>query len=170
MRGWNRSGQLGSVILLLVVSLLVLRPWEGGGADPAAVVTARVARVVDGDTVEVELDDGLHDLRLIGVDTPETVKPDTPVQCYGPRASRFTHATLEGRRVRVEFGVERHDVYGRLLGYIRLDGRLFEDALLRRGLARVLTIPPNDRLAGRFERIELGAARAGRGLWGACET
>ena len=48
---------------------------------------------------------------------PETVKPDTPVQCFGPQASHFTHRLLEGRRVGLVFGVERHDVYGRLLAY-----------------------------------------------------
>jgi micrococcal nuclease len=171
MRRLNVGGRIGSVVLLLVVAVLVIRPWEGGGAGsgPSA-VTARVARVVDGDTVEIEFGGVRDDLRMIGVDTPETVKPGTPVQCYGPRASDFTHETLEGRTVRVEFGVERRDRYGRLLGYLRLDRGLFEDELLRRGLARVLTIPPNDRFAARFERIELGAARVGRGLWGGCET
>ena len=165
-------GRLGSAVLLLVVAVLVLRPWEGGGDldDGPSTVTARVARVVDGDTVEIEFGGVRDDLRMIGVDTPETVKPGTPVQCYGPRASDFTHETLEGRVVRVEFGVERRDRYGRLLGYLHLDGGLFEDDLLRRGLARVLTIPPNDRFAAHFERIELGAARVGRGLWGVCET
>jgi micrococcal nuclease len=170
MRGL-KPRRLGSALLLLVVAVLVLRPWEDGadGAGPAS-VTAQVVRVVDGDTVEIEFGAGREDLRLIGVDTPETVKPGSPVQCYGPRASGFTHAALTGRTIRVEFGVERRDRYGRLLGYVRLDGELFEDALLRKGLARTLTIPPNDRFAAHFERIEIGAARAGRGLWGACES
>jgi micrococcal nuclease len=165
-----RGGQIGSAVLLLVVALLVLRPWEGGGggeAGPAA-ATVRVLRVVDGDTIEIGLDGEREDLRLIGVDTPETVKPGTPVQCYGPRASAFTHRLLEGRTVRVVLGVERRDVYGRLLGYVRLGERLVNAMLVRRGLARTLTIPPNDRLASLFRRLELQAARAGRGLWDAC--
>jgi micrococcal nuclease len=70
--------------------------------------------------------------------------------------------------VRVVFGVERRDVYGRLLGYVRLGDRLVNAMLVRRGLARTLTIPPNDRLAPLFDRLELEAARAGRGLWAAC--
>jgi micrococcal nuclease len=107
-------------------------------------------------------------VRLIGVDTPETVKPDTPVQCFGPRASAFAHRLLDGRTVRLEPGVEQRDVYGRLLAYVSLRGRSVNSMLLRRGLARTLTIPPNDRFAPRFRRIELEAARAGRGLWGAC--
>lgn len=163
-----RGGQIGSVMLLVVVALLVVRPWEGGGDAGPAAATVRVLRVVDGDTIEIGLDGGREDLRLIGIDTPETVKPDTPVQCYGPRASAFTHGLLENRTVRVVFGVERRDVYGRLLGYVRLGDRLVNAMLVRRGLARTLTIPPNDRLAPLFDRLELEAARAGRGLWAAC--
>jgi micrococcal nuclease len=66
------------------------------------------------------------------------------------------------------FGVERRDVYGRLLAYVYLDGRFVNAELARRGLARTLTIPPNDRFAGRFKQLEMAAARVGRGLWGAC--
>ena len=163
-----RGGQLGSAVLLVVVALLVLRPWEGDGDPGPAAATARVLRVVDGDTIEIELGGTSEDLRLIGIDTPETVKPGTPVQCYGPRASSFTHGLLEGRTVRVVFGVERRDVYGRLLGYVRLGDRMVNAILVRRGLARTLTIPPNDRFAPLFDRLELRAARAGRGLWTAC--
>jgi len=160
---------LASIVLLALVALLVLRPGEGETEDagPAA-ATAPVLRVVDGDTIEIGMDAGSEDLRLIGIDTPETVKPGAPVQCYGPRASAFTHRLLEGRTVRVVFGEERRDVYGRLLGYVHLGGRMVNATLVRRGLARTLTIPPNDRFAPLFHRLELRAARAGRGLWHAC--
>ena len=73
---------------------------------------AQVTRVVDGDTVEVRFGGREEDVRLIGVDTPETVKPGTPVQCFGPQASDFSHRQLEGQWVRLVFGVERRDVYG----------------------------------------------------------
>src|SRR5215207_9857565 len=136
-----RSGRIGSIALLLVVALLVVRPWEDGeGLDGPAAATARVLRVVDGDTIEIALDGRGEDLRLIGIDTPETVKPGAPVQCFGPRASAFTHRLLEGREVRVVFGVERRDSYGRLLGYVRLGGSMVNATLVRRGLARTLTI------------------------------
>jgi micrococcal nuclease len=164
------GGLLGSFALLAIVALLVLRPWEAGSGPPAppSHAAGRVVRVIDGDTFEVELPGGVEDVRLIGIDTPETVKPDTPVQCYGERASHFTHRLLEGRRVRLRVGVEPRDVYGRLLAYVRVGGLLVNAALVRRGLARTLTIPPNDRLAPRLRRLELRAARAGRGLWSAC--
>ena len=162
--------RLGSAVLLLLVALVLARPWEEGlwREEPAAAATAYVTRVVDGDTVEVRLDGREEDVRYIGVDTPETVKPDTPVQCFGPQASRFNHGLVERRRVRLVFGVERRDVYGRLLAYVYLGERFVNAELVRRGLARTLTIPPNDRFADRFERLEIAAARAGRGLWGGC--
>jgi micrococcal nuclease len=127
-----------------------------------------IVRVVDGDTVEARVGGEVEDVRLIGVDTPETVKPDAPVECFGAQASIFTHRALEGENVRLVLGEERRDRYGRLLAYAYLGGRLFNAALVKRGLARTLTIPPNDRFAGELRRLELGAARAGRGLWGAC--
>jgi micrococcal nuclease len=155
--------------LLFAVALLILRPWETANSESGpAEALATVTRVVDGDTVEARIGDRVEDVRYIGIDTPETVKPDTPMQCYGPRASAFNHRLVEGRRVRLVFGVERRDVYGRLLAYVHLGRRFVNAILVRHGLARTLTIPPNDRYAPLFRRLELRAARAGRGLWGAC--
>jgi micrococcal nuclease len=162
-------GRLGSLVLLVVATLLILRPWEENGATGgAASAPAFVTRVVDGDTVEARIGDRVEDVRYIGVDTPETVKPGTPVQCFGPRASAFNHRLVERRRVRLDFGVERRDAYGRLLAYVHLGDRFVNAALVRRGLARSLTIPPNDRFAPLFRRLELRAARVGKGLWGTC--
>jgi micrococcal nuclease len=163
------TGQIGSLVLLLVVALLILRPWEGDGRDEGArEATAFVTRVVDGDTVEARVAGKLEDVRYIGVDTPETVKPGAPVQCFGPHASAFNHRLVEHRRVRLVFGAERRDAYGRLLAYVRLGDRFVNAILVRHGLARSLTIAPNDRFAPLLRRLELKAARAGRGLWGAC--
>jgi micrococcal nuclease len=176
-----RREWIGSAVLLATVALLVLRPWERDPEAGPASAMAEVVRVVDGDTVEARIGGDVEDVRLIGVDTPETVKPGTPVQCFGERASHFTKRRLTGQRVRLVFGVERRDVYGRLLAYLYLaqgtltvpqqgqsPQRFINAVLIRRGLARTLTIPPNDRFATRFRRLELAAARAGRGLWGAC--
>jgi micrococcal nuclease len=169
---------IGSCVLLVVVALLIVRPWEEGQSDGPASAVALVTRVVDGDTVEVRIGGAEEDVRLIGVDTPETVKPGAPLECFGPQASRFAHGLLEGKRVRLVFGEERRDDYDRLLAYAYLDpaieahagprARFVNAALVRRGLARTLTIPPNDRFAPLLRRLELGAARAGRGLWGSC--
>lgn len=165
-----RSGGWGSLVLLLLVALVLLRPWESLdlGDETPATVTVVVSRVVDGDTVEVRLGGETEDVRYIGVDTPETVKPGAPVDCFGPQASAFNHRLVEGRRVRLVLGEERRDVYGRLLAYVYLGDRFVNAELVRRGLARTLTIPPNDRYAARLKQLEIAASRAGRGLWGAC--
>src|SRR4051812_40547278 len=104
----------GSFLLLVLIALVLLRPWEQvhlGGPPPRG-ATAYVLRAVDGDTIEVLLDGRREDVRYIGIDTPETVKPDTPVQCFGPRAHRFNARLVTHRRVRPVFCVERRDVYG----------------------------------------------------------
>jgi endonuclease YncB( thermonuclease family) len=156
-------------VLVLVAALLILRPWAANGHDEGpAEASAFVVRAVDGDTIEARIGGQVEDVRYIGVDTPETVKPDAPVQCFGPRASSFNHGLVERRRVRLVFGAERRDAYGRLLAYVYRGHHFVNAMLVRRGLARSLTIPPNDRFAPLFKGLELRAARAGRGLWSAC--
>ena len=146
----------------------------GGSSEPAGPVSARVTHVVDGDTIDVTLADGDDEtVRYIGIDTPETVKPGTPVQCGGPQAHEVNDRLVYGKTVTLRFDAERRDVYGRLLAYVYLPrpGRrpLFVNAeLARRGLARTLTIPPNDSFAALFDRLATRAGVLGRGLWGAC--
>jgi micrococcal nuclease len=143
------------------------RAPAAGGAQ-----AARVVRVVDGDTVLVALGAGgtQERVRLIGVDTPETVKPRTPVQCFGRAASAEAHRLLDGRSVRLVPDVEARDRYGRMLAYVyrRPDGLFVNAELARRGFARQMTIPPNVRFADRFGALVAQARRAGRGLWKAC--
>jgi micrococcal nuclease len=162
----------GSYVVLLVAATVILRPWEELprvlDGEPPRSASAYVIRAIDGDTIEARVGGAVEDVRYIGVDTPETVKPDTPVQCFGPRAHRFNGHLVEGRRVRLVFDEERRDVYGRLLAYVYLGRRFVNAELARRGLARTLTIPPNDRFARRFKRLQRAAARVGRGLWGGC--
>ena len=164
----HRGGWLGSVGLLLLAAAVLLRPWEPGAGSGPAAAHAYVTRAVDGDTIEARIDGRAEDVRYIGIDTPETVKPGAPVQCFGHRASDFDRHLVEHRRVRLVFGVERRDVYGRLLAYVYIGHRFVNAELVRRGLARTLAIPPNTLHSALFRRLELRAARAGRGLWGAC--
>jgi micrococcal nuclease len=125
--------------------------------------------VVDGDTVEVVLDGREIHVRLIGIDTPETVAPGEPVECYGPQASAYTKRSLEGRTVGLEFDVERQDQYGRTLAYVWLGDELFNETLVAEGYALVTTYPPNVKCVERFTAAQRAARRAGRGLWSACE-
>ena len=176
-----RGGAAGALALLgLLVYLLIAGGDEGGGSPGGSgrgsgaasaarePVTARVVRVVDGDTIEVALGGGTDDVRYIGVDTPETVKPGEPVQCYGPEASAFNHRLVEGETVRLVFDHELRDVYGRLLAYVYVGDRFVNAALVRGGYARTLEIPPNTTRADRLAGLEQQASREGIGLWSAC--
>jgi micrococcal nuclease len=155
---------------MLAVALLGSVGWGWwSGSRAAATYDATVIRTIDGDTFDVRYDNGRTDrVRILGADTPETVDPRKPVQCYGHEASAFTHAQLTGRRVVLETDVVRRDKYGRLLAYVYLDGRRYEDELLELGYARLLIIPPNGVHARVMLREELAAKAARRGLWGAC--
>jgi micrococcal nuclease len=127
-----------------------------------------VVRAVDGDTILVKLGGRTEYVRYIGIDTPETVKPGTPVQCFGPQAHELNSDLVSGRTVRLRFDVERRDRYGRLLAYVYVSGRFVNAILVRRGYARTLTIPPDDTYARRFARLQHRAGRLGLGLWSAC--
>lgn len=129
---------------------------------------ATVTRVVDGDTVIARVGGKELRVRLIGIDTPETVAPDQPVECFGPAASAFTHRRLEGRDVELEFDVERLDRYGRTLAYVWLGGELFNETLVREGYAVVTTFPPDVRYVDRFVAAQRAAREQHLGLWGAC--
>jgi micrococcal nuclease len=163
---------------IVVVAVAALAGCGTQGGDDAALghsVRARVVRVIDGDTIEVSIEGQDEDVRYIGVDTPETVKPDTPVQCYGPQASAENHRLVDGRTVRLVFDRERRDVYGRLLAYVYTRARggagksgFVNATLVRDGYARTLTIPPNTAHVSQLGRLQARAGRAGRGLWGIC--
>ena len=160
------------VAVALAVGAGVRLPGGGGSERPGSAEggRGRVLRVVDGDTTKVRLSGRTETVRYIGIDTPESVKPGTPVQCYGHAASSANRRLVEGREVDLRIGKEPRDRYGRLLAYVyRASDHLFVNAeLVERGYARTLTIPPNDAFAGRLARLERAASAAGRGLWSAC--
>ena len=174
---WRSAGVWVAIFLLLAFV-------GGGGLDllssddslsNRADLFGRVTRVVDGDTVKVRFarGRGTRTVRYIGVDTPESVKPGEPVQCFAHEASDFNERLVQGRRVRLEIGRERTDRYGRLLAYVHVRGQgrpFVNEELLRRGYARTLAIPPNTARAGRFAVLERRAKRERRGLWRACES
>ncbi len=128
----------------------------------------RVVRVVDGDTIVVDADERV---RLIGIDTPESVKPDSPVECFGIEASRRLGALVPpGTEVVLVPDVEPEDRYGRTLAYVyRGDDDLFVNAaLVDDGFAFAYTVPPNVAFADEFVDRQRAAREAGRGLWSAC--
>ena len=172
----ERGPGIGAVVVLVVGAWVLVHGCVGGeggsdgtpGPAPGSSFRARVVRVVDGDTIVVSVDGEREYVRYIGVDTPETVKPDTPVQCYGPRASARNHQLVKGRTVRLVLDREARDDYGRLLAYVHAGSRFVNAELVRGGYARTLAIAPNTAHAGLLERLAVTASRRGRGLWGGC--
>jgi len=126
-----------------------------------------VTKVVDGDTFWV--DDGSEKglkVRLIGVDTPETVHSQKGVEYYGKEASNFAKSLLEGEKVRLEFDVDRIDRYGRTLAYVYLsDGTFLNAELVKKGYAHVMTVPPNVKYSEKFLELEREARENKLGLW-----
>lgn len=158
-------------LLPTVLSLLLLVGCSGAAA-PAEVpdgLETTVTRISDGDTLHVaDLDERM---RLIGVDAPETRHPYRGVQCFGREATAHLRELVPpGTAVVVDFDVERHDRYGRPLGYLRrASDQLFVNlAMVEDGYAQAMTVPPNVRHADRFVAAQGRAREAGRGLWSAC--
>jgi len=122
-----------------------------------------VSKVIDGHTIELE-NGGM--VRLIGIDTPETVHPSKPVEYYGKEASDFTRMMVEGKQVKLELDVQKRDKYNRLLAYVYLkDGTFLNAELVKEGYAKVSTYPPNVKYADLFTKLQKEARENNRGLW-----
>ncbi len=165
---------LGALIAaaLATAATLALAPSPGTAADGGGAPGAgRVVRVVDGDTVIVAVAGATGPVRLIGIDTPETVAPHRPVECYGPEASaRLKHLLPPGSPVRLWRDVEPRDRFGRLLAYVQRagDGLFVNLDQVRAGAAIAKAFPPNTWYRAAFEDAQSRARAAGRGLWGTC--
>jgi micrococcal nuclease len=155
-----RSSKIWSGLLLIPLFLTVCTVDQplSPPADGADVV--RVARVVDGDTVELA---DARRLRYIGVNTPERDQP------FYQEATELNRELVEGRPVRLEFDVSLTDQYGRLLAYVWVEDTMINLELVRRGFASVFTVPPNVKYEADFRAAEREAREAGRGLWQASD-
>jgi len=131
-----------------------------------------VTEVVDGDTIAIvdpNDPDQEFKVRYIGVDTPETVHPTKPIQCFGQEASDFNKSLVQGQSVRLERDISDTDQYGRLLRYVYLRGGTFVNLeLVRQGYATLSTYPPDVAHTAEFQMAQQEARDAGRGLWSAC--
>jgi len=175
---WPRA--LPWIALLLLAGLVlgdVHAPRWLTGDDGTTLVaggsaSARLERVIDGDTIVARLAGREERIRFIGIDTPETVKPNTPVQCYGPRAHDLNARLLgaAGASLTLRFDRELRDRYGRLLAYVyrARDGLFVNARLIAAGAARTLPIAPNTSRAVELRSLQETARAAGRGLWGVC--
>src|SRR5688572_11388251 len=125
-------------------------------SEPGGYEQGVVDRVVDGDTIEVQITErvegpgagqtrvgAIYDVRLTGIDTPESVKPGTPVECFGKEASAAARALLDGQEIRLVKDVEDTDRYDRLLRYVYLGDEMANARLVVNGYAHAYTYPPN---------------------------
>jgi micrococcal nuclease len=160
------------LLLLVVAAVAVSRWWYGGEESPQPEVLSegvyQVQRVVDGDTLL--LANGAR-IRLIGADTPETVKPNTPVQPWGPEATEFTKRFVAGGEVTLRFDRERKDRYERFLAYVWVGEEMLNEELIRAGLAKAeMNFRYSASMKTRFRRAEEEARAARRGIWSATEA
>jgi micrococcal nuclease len=141
------------------------------GTVPRSDGSAVVVRPIDGDTVVVDIDGQEEPVRLIGIDTPESVAPERPVECFGPEAKARTAALLPaGTVVRLERDVEARDRYDRLLAYVirSEDDVLVNLLLVEEGFAEAIAYPPNLAHQPDLEQAEATARATGKGLWPVC--
>ncbi len=172
-RSRPRSSALAALVLLIIVGLRFLEEQQRPGPAPAPAPvpqgppvsgeTARVQRVVDGDTLLLE---NRVRIRLIGVNTPETKAEGRPVEPWGPEASAFTEQMVGGRLVTLEYDRERVDDYGRTLAYVYVDGVMLNEALIEAGLSpAVLRHPYRADRKKQFQAAEARAKAKQLGIW-----
>ncbi len=167
------SSRIAAALLLSVCALVGCggdgTPGESGDALEA---NAEVVRVVDGDTIIVLMDGAEERVRLIGINTPESVDPRRPVMCFGKEAATELGEILaEGAGIRLERDVEPRDRYDRLLAYVyRSSDALFVNLeMVERGYAQQYTYPPNVAHTDEFRAAERAARTTEQGAWGGCE-
>lgn len=128
---------------------------------------AHVARVIDGDTIEIE---GGKKIRYIGIDTPETKHPQKGMECYGEEAYLKNKELVEGRDIEIEKDVSETDKFGRLLRYIYVDNIFVNEYLVKEGFASVSTFPPDIKYVDLFLKAQTEAREKNLGLWNKCRN
>ncbi|MGQ0634683.1 MAG: thermonuclease family protein [Planctomycetaceae bacterium] len=167
---WRPRRRRFSVRFVVLLLLAALAVWRLAQLDPdrapppprqESVVFVR--RAVDGDTLL--LSDGQR-VRLLGVDTPETKREETPIEPWGPEAHEFTRRHVEGRSVLLRYDRERRDKYNRLLAYVYVGDFFLNEELIRAGFGRAITNHPyQESMKRRFRQAEREAREAQRGIW-----
>jgi len=177
MRIRRRRTRLILLVAALVIVILARVGYDWLFREDSAPLTAgpcEVVRVVDGDTIIVRQQSQPPDrprvrearVRLLGIDTPETVKPNAPVEPWGPEATEFTKRLTAEGNVRLELDKRRIDRYGRSLAYVYVGDRLLNEELVRAGLARVSVYPGDSAtIERRLRAAEAEARKAERGIW-----
>jgi micrococcal nuclease len=170
----RRAAGVPVVAVLVVVVAACGHRTSGAGPPPSTVLAANasVAAVIDGDTIVAHVGGRTERVRLIGIDTPETVDPQRPVMCFGKEASDRTKRLLPaGTPIELVRDTEPRDAYDRLLAYVyrATDGLFVNLSLAQDGFAATLAIAPNLAHAADFQQAVATAQRGRVGLWGACQ-
>jgi endonuclease YncB( thermonuclease family) len=169
----RRHKRLLSLLLTALVLGLALLAQNEQTPEPLAQIDPglyKVTRFSDGDTITVDMNGRAETVRMIGVDTPETHDPDTPVQCYGAAASAYTKNLIGAQKVRLEADPtnQNRDRYKRLLRYVYLpDGRLLQAEIIKNGYGFAYTSFPFTK-KDQFVALEKEAQASSKGLWSNC--
>jgi micrococcal nuclease len=134
-------------------------------SSPSLSETATVVRVIDGDTIEVDLGGLRYTVRYIGMNTPETNHPSRGVEFYGTEASERNRQLVEGMTVRMERDVSSTDQFDRLLRYVYVGDQMINALLVSDGYAVAKAYPPDVKFADVFEELQQQAMDKGRGAW-----
>jgi micrococcal nuclease len=151
----RRRAHLLVPLLLFLAASLASAGWIEG----------TVVRVVDGDTIYVQLGDRVEKIRYIGINSPEIHHPIKGEEPGGREAAEVNRRLVDGHHVRLELDVRSRDRYGRLLAYVWVGNTMVNAELLRLGYAQVMTVPPNVRHQDLFIKLQREARDANRGLW-----
>ncbi len=172
----TRKKLIGLIISVLILGLAWAQ--QAGWLDSAARKAVEsqpglyaIDHFVDGDTIAVHMNGKVESIRMIGIDTPETHKPNSPVQCYGPAAAAYTKNLIGSQKVRLQSDEQSQDRdrYDRLLRYVYLpDGRLVEAELIKNGYGFAYTQFPFTK-SDEFVQDQEAARTASKGLWGNCQ-
>lgn len=161
----NKFLIIGGGISVLLIGVGIGSGLKTWGDNTLSDGSVKVTRIIDGDTIEIE---GGERVRYIGIDTPETVDPRKPVQCFGVEASKKNKEFVEGQRVRLEKDITDRDKYNRLLRYVWVGDTFVNLELVKQGFAQSYSYPPDIKYQDQFVAAERQAREAKVGLWGAC--
>lgn len=152
--------------IFLLLFTLLLSSCSRGSDQEGNLLEAKVHKVIDGDTISVEVGEKRESIRMLLIDTPETHHPNKPVQPYGKKATEFAKNTLDNKAVKLEIGTTKRDKYGRILAYVYIDDQMYNELVVKEGLARVAYVyPPNDKYVERLKEAEHQAQKKKIGIW-----
>lgn len=156
---------LVSIITLFLQYQFINKPKET--SDDKNRLSAILVRVVDGDTLVLNIDNVNEKIRLIGMDTPESVKPNHPVECFGKEATLHAKSLLKNKELTFvsDYTQDTRDRYGRMLGYVFMDGKNFAEIMIADGYAYEYTYNKKYRYQSNFKSAQRNARKEERGLW-----